>query len=131
MSSIAGARSWRWSGVGLGLVLGLALAWSFGLGRSPVSWAQGAPGSASAAEGSGLISFTSTAADGSQLLYLLDPRAQAFAIYKVDPSDRKGVVELKAARQYRWDLKLAEFNNQAPEVAAIEAMVNGSAPVRK
>lgn len=130
MSSIAGARSWRWSGVGLGLILGLALAWAFGLGRSPASWAQGSPG-LSAADGSGLISFTSTTADGSQLLYLLDSRAQAFAIYKVDPSDRKGVVELKAARQYRWDLKLAEFNNQAPEVAAIEAMVNGSAPTRK
>ena len=34
-----------------------------------------------------------------------------------------GAVKLEAARQYRWDLKLAEFNNQALEVATIESMV--------
>jgi hypothetical protein len=66
--------------------------------------------------------------DGGQLLYIVDTRTQAFAIYRVDARDAKGAVKLEAARQYRWDLRLAEFNNQAPEVATIESMV--AAPKR-
>jgi hypothetical protein len=44
-------------------------------------------------------------------------------VYRVDSRDPKGAVKLEAARHYRWDMKLAEFNNQAPEVATIESMV--------
>jgi hypothetical protein len=57
------------------------------------------------------------------LLYLIDTRNQSFAVYRVDPQDPKGTLKLEATRQYRWDLKLGEFNNQPPEVAAVEAMV--------
>ena len=32
-------------------------------------------------------------------------------------------MKLEAARHYRWDMKLAEYNNQQPEVAAVESMV--------
>ncbi|HMB07219.1 MAG TPA: hypothetical protein VKP69_26255, partial [Isosphaeraceae bacterium] len=56
-------------------------------------------------------------------LYLIDPRTRAFAIYRVDLSNPKGTVKLEAARQYNWDLRLTEFNNQPPEVTAIEATV--------
>ena len=35
--------------------------------------------------------------------------------------------KLEAARQYRYDLKLSEFNNQPPEVSSIEAMVKSMA----
>lgn len=131
MSSVVRARTLTLRWVGVGLVAGLVLAWAFGVGRSPAAQAQAAAGPSHLAGAADTIAFTTTAQDSGQLLYVLDTRAQAFAVYKVDPRDPKGAVKLEASRQYRWDLKLAEYNNQAPEVAAIEAMVSGSATVRK
>jgi hypothetical protein len=74
-------------------------------------------------ESGGTIAFTSNTSGSAQLLYLIDTRARAFAIYRVDPVNPKGTVKLEAARQYSFDLKLTEFNNQPPEVAAIESTV--------
>ena len=111
-----------------GLVLGLAIAWAGGGGRGPSAFAQ-APAAperarmASAGEASGTLAFTSSAGGMAQLLYLVDTKARAFAIYRIDPSNPKGTLKLEAARQYAFDLRLAEFNNQPPEVAAIESMV--------
>lgn len=101
-----------------GLAVGLALAWLLGIGRVPPVGAQPAP----TGDSSGTIAFTSGGTGTSQLLYLIDTRAQAFAIYRVDPQELKGTVKLEAARQYRWDLKLGEYNNSPPEVSAVEAM---------
>ncbi len=106
---------------GCGLLLGLALAYALGSGQNPMVRAQSP--AAPHAESAGTIAFTTASPDAGQLLYVVDTRTQAFAVYKVDPRDPKGAVKLEAARQYRWDLKLAEFNNQAPEVATIESMV--------
>jgi hypothetical protein len=115
--------------VGVGLLAGLAIAWSFGAGRAPSAHAQGQ--AAPPAE-AGTIAFTAAGPNGAgQHLYVIDTKTQAFAVYRVDPHDPKGAVRLEAARQYRWDLKLAEFNNQEPQVATIEAMVAGSAPARR
>jgi len=120
----------HWGGVaayGLpGLAIGLVLAW-WGGGHGPTARAQGAgPG----VDSNGTLAFTS-ASNGSsaQMLYLIDTKNQAFAVYRVDPSGMKGAgsVKLEAARQYRWDLRLSEFNNQPPEVSAIEAMVKSMA----
>lgn len=137
-----------WSGCvryGLpGLVLGLVLAWSVGE-RGPRAQAQGPPGAAIAmpvpaaergravsnglavtdasASGTGTIALTAPAGGSAQLLYLIDTRSKAFAVYRVDLTSSKGTVKLEAARQYQWDLKLAEYNNAPPEVAAIESTV--------
>jgi len=127
-----------WVRYGLpGLVLGVGLAWGLE-GRGPVAWAQG-PGSniplphqpvdrarATATppvESSGTVAFSSPAGGNAQFLYLIDTRSRAFAVYRVDPSNPKGTVKLEAARQYQWDLRLAEYNNLPPEVAAIESTV--------
>ena len=120
----------HWGGVaryGLpGLVAGLALAWWVG-GQGPTARAQGmVPG----AESSGTVAFTTSVnGSSSQMLYLIDTKSQAFAVYRVEPSGSKGsgTVKLEAARQYRYDLKLSEFNNQPPEVSSIEAMVKSMA----
>jgi hypothetical protein len=104
-----------------GLAAGLALAWLLGIGRVPPVGAQAQP--PMMGDPSGTIAFTAGGAGTSQLLYLIDTRAQAFAVYRVDPQELKGTVKLEAARQYRWDLKLGEYNNSPPEVAAVEAMV--------
>ncbi len=126
-----------WVRYGLpGLVLGLTLAWGLE-GRSPVAKAQGPgsypplPGSADRGrtsatppvESTGTVAFSSPAGGNAQFLYLIDTRAHAFAVYRVDPSNPKGTVKLEAARQYQWDLKLAEYNNLPPEVSAIESTV--------
>jgi len=73
-------------------------------------------------ESFGTVAFSSTGGNA-QFLYLIDTRAHAFAVYRVDPSNPKGTVKLEAARQYQWDLKLAEYNNLPPEVSAIESTV--------
>jgi hypothetical protein len=133
-----------------GLILGVMLSWTAGA-RGPFAAAQtrGArePGQAAtggrgveAGRGPGpgrptaggdsngtLALVTSSAGSSAQLLYLIDTRAQAFAVYRVDGSNPKGTVKLEAARQYQWDLKLDHYNNQAPEPAAIEATVKAMA----
>ncbi len=84
-----------------GLVAGLALAW-WGGGHGPTARAQGtAPG----AESNGTIAFTSQVNGlSSQMLYLIDTKSQAFAVYRVEPAGPNkgsGTVKLEAARQYR------------------------------
>jgi hypothetical protein len=105
-------------------------------GRGPEVRAQNAPGAAAPAadrakpaavmgsDPSGTIALTVPAPGGSgQWLTLIDTKTRAFAVYRVDPANPKGAVKLEAARQYQWDLKLDEYNNQEPSVAAIESTV--------
>ena len=58
-----------------------------------------------------------------QWLYLIDTKTRAFALYRIDPTNSKGIVKLEASRQYEWDLKLEHYNNQPPEPDAIKATV--------
>jgi hypothetical protein len=112
-----------WSAVGRfgvpAFILGVCLAGAMGMGQVPEARAQ-AP---RIPEAGGMLAFTSSGQGNSQWLYLIDTRNQAFAIYRVDPNNPKGTVKLEAARHFQCDLKLAEYNNLPPEVAAIEAMV--------
>jgi len=126
-----------WSGVaryGLpGFVVGVALMWGTAGGRGPTAKAEPAAEKARLAlsagnDSSGTLAFTSQTTGSAQLLYVIDTRSRAFAVYRVDPTNPKGTVKLEAARQYQWDLKLAEYNNQPPEVAAIESTVKTLGP---
>ena len=113
----------RWSQAArytiVGLLAGVALCWGTALRRAPASQTQGT----SAGDAAGTIAFTSGGNGPGQLLFMIDTKSQAFAVYRVDPQNPKGSVKLEAVRQYKYDLKLTEFNNQPPEVAAIESMV--------
>lgn len=113
----------RWSRAArhivVGLLAGVALCWASAM--RPVPAAQ--PQAPSSGDSSGTIAFTSAANGPGQFLYVIDTKNQAFAVYRVDPQNPKGSVKLEATRQYRWDLKMAEFNNSPPEVATIESMV--------
>jgi hypothetical protein len=117
-----------------GLVLGLAIASAGDGGRGPAARAQPPPATERArmmppaGEASGTLAFTSPAGGTAQLLYLVDTKTRAFAIYRVDPANPKGTVKLEAARQYAFDLRLAQYNNQPPEVTAIESMVRTQGP---
>ncbi len=141
----------NWGGVaryGLpGLILGAVVSW-IGGARGPEAAAQTGVGGDAAIQASpaqepvrgqparplpqplasgeagGTLAFVTTAGGTSgQWLYLIDTKARAFAVYRVDPMNPKGSVKLEAARQYEWDLKLEHYNNQAPEPSAIEATV--------
>ena len=109
-----------------GLFLGLSFAWLSG-SAGPNSSAQAQPPAtprqAPGQEASGTIAFTTSGGGSTQFLYVVDTKSQAFAVYRVDPSKSEGVVKLEAARQYRFDLRLAQYNNLPPEVSAIESMV--------
>jgi hypothetical protein len=119
---MSGARGIAARSAGAGLLVGLALSWALGAGRSPQARATPAP-----VEANGTFAFTSGGPGPAQWLYLIDTKNQAMAVYSVNatPQNAKGALKLEAVRQYRWDLKLAEYNNQPPEVAAIESMVGG------
>jgi hypothetical protein len=104
----------------MGLIIGLAIAGYLGSGRPQTARA------ATQSETNGTIAFTTAGQGTAQWLYLVDTRNQSFAVYRVEPQNPKGAVKLEAARQYGWDLKLAEYNNQPPDVAAIESMVGQS-----
>ncbi len=118
-----------------GLVLGLAIASAGDGERGPAARAQ--PPAAdrarimTAGEASGTLAFTSSTGGTAQLLYLVDTKTRAFAIYRVDPANLKGTVKLEAARQYGFDLRLAQYNNQPPEVTAIESMVKTQGPTNR
>jgi hypothetical protein len=130
----------NWSGAaryGLpGLILGVALAWVGGA-RGPEAAAQtghgvepprsSRPGLLASEETGGTMAFVTQPSGTSQWLYVIDTKARAFAVYRVDPNNPKGVVKLEAARQYQYDLKLEHYNNQPPEPSAIkEATLNGA-----
>ncbi|WP_422926785.1 hypothetical protein [Singulisphaera sp. PoT] len=121
-----------------GLLLGLALMGVFGAVRGPVARAQadltrGQAGDRSrpiptpVGESSNTLAIVSAAGGGpSQLLYLIDTKTKAFSVYRVDPMQGDRTVKLIGARQYQWDMKLSQFNNQEPEVAAVESMVKSA-----
>ena len=126
-----------------GLVLGIGLAWVSGVRGPEVAAQTGSGGSSTASPGSarsaeankspasrptaggevnGTLALITTAGPA-QWLYLIDTKDRAFALYRIDPTNSKGIVKLEASRQYRWDLKLEHYNNQAPEPDAIKATV--------
>ncbi len=113
------SRGWEMRGRDLviGGCLGLTLAWVCAGGRTPVALAQTTP---SGGETGGTIALTAPTQGGAPLLFLVDTREKALAVYRVDPM--KGSLKLEASRPYRQDLKL-EWNNLPPEASAIEAMV--------
>jgi hypothetical protein len=126
-----------------GLVLGMGLAWVSGARGPEVAAQTGSAGSTTASSGTarsndankapaprptaggevnGTLALITTAGQA-QWLYLIDTKDRAFALYRIDPTNPKGIVKLEASRQYRWDLKLEHYNNQAPEPDAIKATV--------
>jgi hypothetical protein len=77
----------------------------------------------SSGDSNGTLALITSTAGPAQWLYLIDTKDRAFAVYRIDPTNSKGVVKLEASRQYKWDLKLEHYNNQAPEPDAIKATV--------
>ncbi len=130
-----------------GMALGIFVSWCCGFKIEPAAaqgpnvYRQGVTGVPRAAEPTrgaarrivsgesggilALIATPSGPGNPAQWLYLIDTKKQAFAIYRVgDPSNSKGTVKLEAARQFRWDLELDQYNNQGLEPADVKARVD-------
>lgn len=115
----------RWTAarhVVAGLLVGLGLARALGTGRLPTARAA----LPMPMENSGTMALTAGEPGAAQWLYLIDTRAQSFVVYRIDPRNANGAVKLEAARKYSWDLRLAEYNNAAPDVQTISSMVGDS-----
>ncbi len=80
-------------------------------------------GASVSGEANGTLALITGTGGPAQWLYLIDTKERAFALYVIDPANPKGIVKLEASRQYKWDLKLEHYNNQAPEPDAIKATV--------
>lgn len=106
------AAGWRF-GLG-GVAAGLALAWALG-GRGVT--AQAVPKARGEAD---TIAMTTMIPGGAQLLYVVDPREKAFAIYRFEPA--KNTVKLVASRRYQWDLQI-DSNNEPPLAGDVENLV--------
>jgi hypothetical protein len=130
--------------------LGIALAWVSSFRTPPASAQQaGAPRAPSANPGgparpaeaakskpgrpvaggdaNGILALIADPTGPVQWLYLIDTRKHAFAVYRIDPSNPNGTVKLEAARQYRWDLDLDQYNNHGLEPSDVKARVEALA----
>lgn len=76
---------------------------------------------ASAASRGELIAISADAANGSHVVYLIDPHEKVLSAYQFDP--KKSRMKLSAVRHYAADHQLSEFNNEPPFVADIERLV--------
>ena len=57
--------------------------------------------------------------------YLLDVDAQTLAVYRFDPLDKQ--LRLTAARNFRYDRKLANFNTSVPSPMEVKEMLDKEA----
>jgi len=57
--------------------------------------------------------------------HVVNPATQSLAIYRFEPNNPRGALKLEAVRQFRWDMMLSEYQNQPPEVSAVESMTRG------
>jgi len=100
-----------------GLMMGvLACLAMVGWGTVPTVHAQSAQDKGSP------TAIVQNAADGTQVVYLLDDSERTLCVYQFDP--RKGKLKLAAARHLRADQQLLEFNNEEPHVSDIEKLAH-------
>lgn len=99
------------------LVLSVALALSVGwlLGRGPEpAWAQSAPSNYAGGTVSGnnrMIAATGSVGSGMSVLWLIDTKANRLVVYGTGNLGKN--VELRAARNIEWDLKLDEYHDDS------------------
>ena len=100
------------------LGLGLAAAFLAGvvLARPPEPvWAQQAPGAsygaATVASNGRFIAATGSVGSGMSVLWLVDTEARRLVVYGANSMGKS--IELRAARNIEWDLRLDEYNDES------------------
>lgn len=106
------------------LIVASLLAAAFGLAAqiaAPVAVAQ-APAAQQAA-GGGVFAVSAQITSGTYGIYLVDPANGTMALYEWLPSPRQPKLRLLAARNYRFDLQLDEYNTE-PSPREIQDLVS-------
>jgi len=103
------------------LIVGLGLGCAFLLGSivarpSQPAWAQqagggGSYGSATVAGNGRFIAATGSVGSGMSVLWLIDTEARRLVVYGASAMGKS--VELRAARNIEWDLRLDEYNDDS------------------
>ena len=102
------------------VIAGLGLACAFLLGvivtrPGEPAWAQqtgtGAYGSATVASNGRFIAATGSVGSGMSVLWLVDTEARRLVVYGASSMGKS--IELRAARNIEWDLRLDEYNDES------------------
>ncbi|MFM7316976.1 MAG: hypothetical protein ACKO85_00650 [Isosphaeraceae bacterium] len=95
------------------------------LGQRPVAQLVAQQPSGTAVPAGGLQVVMSGDPEKTQWVTIVNPSTQSLAIYRFEPNNPRGSLKLEAVRQIRWDLLVSEYQNQPPEVSAVESMTRG------
>lgn len=98
---------------GLGLVCAFLLGLQFGSGGEQ-AWAQqaaGAYGGATVSQNARFVAATGSVGSGMSVLWLIDTEAKRLVVYGTGNLGKS--VELRAARNIEWDLRLDEYNDES------------------
>ncbi len=102
------------------VIAGLGLACAFLLGTlatrpAEPAWAQqagsGSYGSATVAANARFIAATGSVGSGMSVLWLIDTEARRLVVYGANSMGKS--IELRAARNIEWDLRLDEYNDES------------------
>lgn len=91
----------------------------------PAAWAQQPP----IAGGAGVFIMPAQLSSNTWGVYLLDVDAQTLAVYQYLPGDRQ--LQLVAARTYRHDRRLQQFNTAAPSPREVEELLRMEERLRR
>src|SRR4051794_11108898 len=80
---------------------------------------------ASIAGGGGVFVMPAQFSKDTYGCYLLDVDAQTLAVYRYEPLEKQ--LRLAAARNFRWDRKLANFNTALPSPLEVKEMLEKEA----
>ncbi len=87
------------------------------------AWGRGVELMSSRPAGNGIEAFPVQMGQGMYGFVLLDPAHHTMAIYRVLGSVSR--LRLIAARDYRYDLRLKDFNNSAPTPVQVKKLLGG------
>jgi hypothetical protein len=76
---------------------------------------------AEAAGDGGLVALSGPSADGAQLVTVLDTKARAMAVYRVDAVS--GKIKLLSVRNLHWDLQVLQLNSENPLPQEIRSLI--------
>jgi hypothetical protein len=68
-----------------------------------------------------LVALCGPSADGAQLVTVIDSKARAMAVYRVDTAT--GKIKLLSVRNLHWDLQVLQLNSESPLPQEIRSLI--------
>ena len=110
-------------GIMLGALAGAALVWLTIAAVEPDNevFAQRVVPQQPTGSSNGLIAVSAPAANGGQLITVIDPNHRAMGVYRVDAAT--GKLALCSVRNIHWDLQMMYLNNEPPLPQEIRSLL--------